>query len=112
MGERRDVSTCSAEHGLFDTYHRQVRTAASLVLHFKVAGSSARRTAPRSRLPTRANLPTATMPGKTASFTLQPIDTATAAMRSLVGNLAGTLATLVPARVFHGPIVAFDQRAS
>ena len=56
-----------------------------------------------------ADLATASILGKPASFTIQPVDTAAAALRALVGELADTLASPAPARVFHGLIVAFDQ---
>ncbi|MFC0086419.1 type VI secretion system Vgr family protein [Dyella flava] len=56
-----------------------------------------------------ADLATASVLGKTASFTIQPIDTAAASLRRLVGELADTLAAPAPARLFRGLITQFDQ---
>lgn len=59
-----------------------------------------------------ADLPTASILGKPASFTLQPLDTTAASLRALVGDLADTLAPPAPARAFHGLITQFDQLSS
>jgi type VI secretion system secreted protein VgrG len=56
-----------------------------------------------------ADLPMASILGKPASFTIQPIDSANASLRALVGDLADTLASPARARVFHGLITQFDQ---
>ncbi|MFC0086482.1 type VI secretion system Vgr family protein [Dyella flava] len=56
-----------------------------------------------------ADLTITSVLGKMASLTIQPIDTTAASLRVLVGNLADTLATPPPARVFRGLITQFDQ---
>ncbi|GFZ98818.1 type VI secretion system Vgr family protein [Dyella caseinilytica] len=56
-----------------------------------------------------ADLTTASILGKTASFAIQPIDLTVMSLASLVGELANTLASPAPARVFHGLITEFHQ---
>jgi type VI secretion system secreted protein VgrG len=58
------------------------------------------------------DLATASILGQAASFTIQPIDAAAMSLASFVGDLASTLATPAPARVFHGLITQFDQLSS